>query len=313
MEINDMECPNCGAPVNFAGGSRATCSFCKSQLYLTDEGVKAASVLNDLLENQPVTRGVDVELIRQLVHEGKKIDAIKLVREQTDLGLKEAKDVVEAIERGEMPELTARPAATAHGVSGVDLDEINELLLRDKKIEAIKLYREQTGVGLKEAKDAIEAIEATGWPPLPNPPGPPVTSTAYRPPRTRNSALGCLFGCLPTLLFIGVCASFVVLSSQIMFRAFGPLDQSLQIINSDPAVGQALGKPVTPGAFVTGSLSSSGSSSSARFSVPIFGPRRGGELRVSGGWRNRVWDLSIWVVYDDDGEEQIIYITRKVK
>jgi ribosomal protein L7/L12 len=314
MPINDMDCPNCGAPVDFAGESRAVCSFCKSQLYLTDDGVKAESVLNDLLENSPVARGVDVDHIRQLVQDGKKIDAIKLVREQTGVGLKEAKDAVEAIERGETPDLRLVAAAPPHGVSGVDLDEINELLLQNKKIEAIKLYREQTGVGLKEAKDAIEAIEATGWPPLPAAPGQTGARTTYRPPRRNASTLGCLFGCLPMLLFMGVCAGFVMLSSHLMFRAFGPLDQVLSIINSDPAVVQAFGKPITPGIFVTGEMSGGGSSSSADLSVPIYGPKRSGELNVSGSWRRGVWDLSIWVTYDDDdGEEQTIAITRKVK
>jgi large subunit ribosomal protein L7/L12 len=33
------------------------------------------------------------------------------------------------------------------------------LLAAGQKIEAIKLYREHTGVGLKEAKDAVEALE----------------------------------------------------------------------------------------------------------------------------------------------------------
>jgi ribosomal protein L7/L12 len=33
------------------------------------------------------------------------------------------------------------------------------LLGRGQKIEAIKLYRRETGLGLKEAKDAVEAIE----------------------------------------------------------------------------------------------------------------------------------------------------------
>ena len=33
-----------------------------------------------------------------------------------------------------------------------------ELLQSGKKIEAIKLYRELTGAGLKEAKDAVERI-----------------------------------------------------------------------------------------------------------------------------------------------------------
>lgn len=40
-----------------------------------------------------------------------------------------------------------------------DHSEIVELLRRGQKIEAIKLYRERTGLGLKEAKDAVEAIE----------------------------------------------------------------------------------------------------------------------------------------------------------
>ena len=37
--------------------------------------------------------------------------------------------------------------------------EIRELLLAGKKIEAIKQYREASGLGLKESKDAVETIE----------------------------------------------------------------------------------------------------------------------------------------------------------
>ncbi len=313
MTIADMDCPNCGAPVDFGGGTRATCSFCKSQLYMTDDGIQAASALNDLLAQPPIMSGVDVDQVRQLLQAGHKIDAVKLVREQTGLGLKEAKDVVEAIERGETPELRAVAATTTHGSSGVDVDQINGLLLQHKKIEAIKLYREQTGVGLKEAKEAVEAIEATGLPPLPNPASETAGSVNYRPPRQKTSTAGCLIGCLPMLLFFGVCAGFIMLSSHFMFRAFGPLNQTLQIINADSAVVRAFGAPITPGIFVTGEMEGGGSSSSADFSVPIYGPKRSGELNVSGSWRKGVWDLSIWVVYDENGEEQTIYLTRKVK
>ena len=256
MAVHDLDCPNCGAPVHFGSGSRATCSFCRSQLYLGSDGVRAESVLNDLLENQPVVRDVDVDRIRQLVQDDKKIDAIKLVREQTGVGLKEAKDAVEAIERGETPDLRS---------------------------------------------------------PLPNPPGQAMTSTTYRPPRQSASTVGCLLGCLPMLLFFGLCAGLVMLSSHVMFRAFGPLDQALTIINNDPAVVQAFGTPITPGAFVTGEMSGGGSSTSAGMSLPIYGPKRGGELNVSGSWRRGVWDLSIRVVYEQDGEEQTIYMTRRVK
>lgn len=42
----------------------------------------------------------------------------------------------------------------------VDEEAIREQLRSGNKIRAIKLYREQTGVGLKEAKDAVEWLEA---------------------------------------------------------------------------------------------------------------------------------------------------------
>jgi len=37
---------------------------------------------------------------------------------------------------------------------------VKEALFSGQKIQAIKLYREQTGVGLAEAKDAVETLEA---------------------------------------------------------------------------------------------------------------------------------------------------------
>ncbi len=40
---------------------------------------------------------------------------------------------------------------------GVD-EQIMKLLDAGEKIKAIKLYREQTGVGLKEAKDYVESL-----------------------------------------------------------------------------------------------------------------------------------------------------------
>ena len=38
---------------------------------------------------------------------------------------------------------------------------ITDCLLAGRKIEAIKIYREATGVGLKEAKEAIDALAAS--------------------------------------------------------------------------------------------------------------------------------------------------------
>lgn len=50
---------------------------------------------------------------------------------------------------------TPRPAAG----EAKDLDaELLALLKAGRKIEAIKLYRSKTSLGLKEAKDAVEAL-----------------------------------------------------------------------------------------------------------------------------------------------------------
>jgi ribosomal protein L7/L12 len=97
--------------------------------------------------------GNDLESrVRSLMDKGQKIEAIKLFRGQTGAGLKESKDAVEAIGRGERYE-------SRHD-SRNSRDEIRTLLERGRKIEAIKLYREQTGAGLKEAKEAVETIQS---------------------------------------------------------------------------------------------------------------------------------------------------------
>jgi ribosomal protein L7/L12 len=108
--------------------------------------------------------------IEQLVVQGKKIAAIKLYRQRTGLGLREAKDAVEQIEhtlfvRG--PSSLARTQMDETNTSGrrevnmeALLSEVEQLLKqRNQKIVAIKLYRERTGMGLREAKEAVDQIE----------------------------------------------------------------------------------------------------------------------------------------------------------
>ena len=96
-----------------------------------------------------------------LMQAGKKIEAIKVYRQETGVDLKEAKDAVEALAAG-------RPIARRSGesveINGVDPNSLEgqvlTLMRGQQKIWAIKLYREQTGAGLKQAKDAVEALAA---------------------------------------------------------------------------------------------------------------------------------------------------------
>jgi ribosomal protein L7/L12 len=93
--------------------------------------------------------------ILELVRAERAIEAIKLCRERTGLGLKEAKDLVDAVAAGRD---VALPAPASPAPAG-DRDLV-ELLKAGRKIDAIKLHRERTGLGLKEAKDAVEALAA---------------------------------------------------------------------------------------------------------------------------------------------------------
>ncbi|BBB07251.1 ribosomal protein L7/L12 [Sphingopyxis sp. EG6] len=47
------------------------------------------------------------------------------------------------------------------GDERIDNEEIRALIRADRKIEAIKLVRERTGLDLAEAKNAVEALERT--------------------------------------------------------------------------------------------------------------------------------------------------------
>lgn len=94
-----------------------------------------------------------VDDIRNLMAAGRKIEAIKQYRAATGAGLAEAKDFVEALEPGE------RLLSTGPVESPFE-SEIISLLEQGRKIAAIKLYRERTGVGLKAAKDFIDALAA---------------------------------------------------------------------------------------------------------------------------------------------------------
>jgi ribosomal protein L7/L12 len=145
------------------------------QLYREQAGVtmsdaaKAVDAIAAGREPPPIVRAAEggrlpageLAEVLNLIKRGQKIEAIKHYHERTGVGLKEAKDAVDAIERGQEPPQAAMARAMHHVPPGVDLVQIQDLLRKRQKIEAIKAYREASGLGLKEAKDAVEAIAAS--------------------------------------------------------------------------------------------------------------------------------------------------------
>jgi ribosomal protein L7/L12 len=103
--------------------------------------------------SNPLPEG-DLEKIRSVIAEGNKIDAIKLFRELTGAGLAEAKEAVEALQAG-------RPirGIGIQSLSDEDVNEIQAAIFAGNKIEAIKVVRAATGMGLKGAKDFVESLQ----------------------------------------------------------------------------------------------------------------------------------------------------------
>ena len=104
--------------------------------------------------------GADLEVaVRSLLSRKQKIEAVKLVRVRTGLGLRESKDYVDAIERGLSP-IAPPIQAPPPQLTSENLDQqIRDLLARNQKIVAVKLVRQHTGLGLKEALDYVERVE----------------------------------------------------------------------------------------------------------------------------------------------------------
>jgi ribosomal protein L7/L12 len=95
----------------------------------------------------------DVEArLNLLIRQGNKMEAIVLCRTSRGMGLKEAKDYVEAVSR-------AKPSE--------DLDfRLRSLLKQGKMIDAIKLCHSEGGFDLKDAKEYVESLDAPSGPPI---------------------------------------------------------------------------------------------------------------------------------------------------
>ncbi|MEV0838896.1 hypothetical protein AB0I55_04995 [Actinocatenispora sera] len=111
----------------------------------------------DLAAAGPAGDPADPAELRRLVRSGRKIQAIKLYRQRTGASLREAKETVERLgATGPLPAQHPDQGPGPDPAQGPDLSEVRQLLHAGRKIEAIKVYRQLTGVGLREAKAAVE-------------------------------------------------------------------------------------------------------------------------------------------------------------
>lgn len=99
----------------------------------------------------------------RLLAAGDKIAAVRSVQELLKLDLMAANAAVEYYQEhgfwhAELHE-PERPREELGGHTHGGPEAIKSLLRENKKIQAIKLYREETGAGLAESKEAVEKME----------------------------------------------------------------------------------------------------------------------------------------------------------
>lgn len=94
------------------------------------------------------------EHIADLIRQGRKIEAIKLIREETGVDLVQAKQAVDRLSASEAFE--DLPSGLLE-TDAPDAD-VEALARQGRKIEAIKALRERTGLSLAEAKAQVEQI-----------------------------------------------------------------------------------------------------------------------------------------------------------
>ena len=101
------------------------------------------------------------EHIAELIRHGRKTEAIKTLRLETGVDLKTAKEAVDRLDAD--PAFDPIPALKTEGIS----EDVLLLAWERQLIPAIKLLRQQSGLGLKEAKEIIEQLPVD--PGLPQP------------------------------------------------------------------------------------------------------------------------------------------------
>lgn len=86
--------------------------------------------------------------VQNLMAEGRKVSAVKLVRETTGWGLKRSKDYVDDLEK----------AQGATQADPLNIDGLQELVAKGRKRKAIKLVRKKTGWSRGRAKDYVDTL-----------------------------------------------------------------------------------------------------------------------------------------------------------
>ncbi len=169
VNVTELRCTSCLAPIDPARGSTQRCVYCGTTLQLGGTAGEVGAGPLRLEECGP-----------------NKIGVIRIIREITGLGLKEAKELAESAPcvlgesirpewatmfRAQLEAIGARVSGGGGPATHMEVSPGHVLLEHcgDNIIAVIKVIREHTGLGLREAKDLAQSAPCTIEPRLPRP------------------------------------------------------------------------------------------------------------------------------------------------
>lgn len=90
-----------------------------------------------------------------LLQRNRKVEAVKLVMDAAKCGLREAKDFVDHFTESGTTSIGRSERSFSENLNA----ELTSLLLHGKKIDAVKLYKDHTGAGLKDSVDYVNSLQ----------------------------------------------------------------------------------------------------------------------------------------------------------
>jgi len=100
---------------------------------------------------------MDDDQIKYFLEQGRKIQAIKLVMDQTGWGLMQTKDYVDDLERSLFPRSTNMSNVPDEPDTFM-IEKARQLITQGRKLEAIQIMHHATEMTLKESKDYIDRL-----------------------------------------------------------------------------------------------------------------------------------------------------------
>lgn len=101
--------------------------------------------------------------IQDAIYQNQKSNAISLYQKETGVDFTEASQKINEIEillKERFPQAFSLSINSSHNKQAQKvLNHVLRFLQKQHKIQAIKYYRQETGLGLKDAKEAVEYIE----------------------------------------------------------------------------------------------------------------------------------------------------------